>query len=106
MNAGILQHNIRIEKPEIQVNEEFGSQNEIWVLYANTKAAVNIDSSNRTVDNNEVFFTESLTFRIRYYHKVDEKMRIIWNNKKYRILSVIPDRIKQCISLKTELINE
>ena len=47
-----------------------------------------------------------MVFTIRIYHKVDERMRIIWEGKKYRILSIEEDRTLQQLTIKTELINE
>ena len=106
MNAGTLFYDIVIEKPEIIVNDDFGSQTETWIKYIKTKADVIWESGNRTNDNNETFYSWNMTFRIRYYHDVNEKMRIVWNNKRYRILSIMPDRIKQVKTIRTELIND
>ncbi|MBD5229553.1 MAG: phage head closure protein [Bacteroidales bacterium] len=106
MNAGTLFYDIVIEKPEIIVNDDFGSQTETWVKHIKTKADIIWDSGSRTNDNNETFYAWNMTFRIRYYHDVNEKMRIVWNNKRYRILSIMPDRIKQVKTIRTELIND
>ena len=40
------------------------------------------------------------------YHRVNEQMRILWNGKKYRILSISPELYKQSITIITELVNE
>mgnify|MGYP006886754288 CR=1 FL=1 len=34
----------------------------------------------------------SLTMEVRYYVNVSEYDNIVWDNKKYRILSIIPDK--------------
>lgn len=106
MNAGTLFHDIVIEKPQIVVNDDFGSQTETWVKYIRTKADVVWESGNRMTDNDEIFYSWNMTFKIRYYHDVNEKMRIVWRNKRYRILSIMPDRIKQVLTIRTELIND
>ncbi|MDV3120789.1 phage head closure protein [Segatella copri] len=51
-------------------------------------------------------FNYTKIFTIRYYHNIDEKDRILWKGKLYRILSVEPDRDKQSIIIRTELIND
>jgi len=44
--------------------------------------------------NNEVIWSYQVNFTIRVYHQVNEKMRIIWKGKKYRILSIEEDKDK------------
>lgn len=106
MNAGLLNEYITIEKLEIENNEDFGSQESAYTDYLITKARVIYNTGNKTNDNNEVFFTSSVTFEIRLYNEVDESMRISFKDKKYRILSIIPDKHTQKLIIQTELIND
>ena len=105
MNAGRLTEVISIERPSIAQND-FGANRIQWQKHIQTRADVTFESGTRATENNEVIFSYNKVFTIRYYHDIDEKDRIIWNGKKWRILSLEPDKAKQLISIKTELINE
>ena len=105
MNAGRLTEVISIERPSIAQND-FGANSIQWQKYIQTRADVTFESGTRAIENNEVIFSYNKVFTIRYYHDIDEKDRIIWNGKKWRILSLEPDKTKQLITIRTELINE
>lgn len=105
MNAGRLNEVITIERPQIKVNE-FGANKFEYNPLIKTRADVSYEGGARTIENDEVIFSYNKVFTIRYYHQIDEKDRIIWNNKKWRILSIEPDKSKQLITIRTELINE
>ena len=77
-----------------------------WSKLIDTRAFVNYTSGNRMTANNEVVWSHQVNFTIRVYHQVNEKMRIIWKGKKYRILSIEEDKDKQKLTIRTELINE
>ena len=99
MNAGRLKEVITIQKPTISQNE-YGANGTQWTDYITTRSDVQFESGNRDTENYTKIFT------IRYYHNIDEKDRILWKGKLYRILSVEPDRDKQSIIIRTELIND
>lgn len=105
MNGGRLTKLITIERPSIEQND-FGANGIQWNQHIQTRADVTFESGTRATENNEVIFSYNKIFTIRYYHNIDEKDRIIWNNKKWRILSIEPDKSKQLITIRTELINE
>ena len=106
MRAGLLNNIISVEKPEV-ISDEFGANSLKWVQHIpKTRAKVTYSSGSRTNENNEITFAYEVVFTIRIYHKVDERMRIIWEGKKYRILSIEEDRTLQQLTIKTELINE
>lgn len=106
MQAGLLNRIITIEKPVLTV-DEYGSETLKWELLKTTRASVKIDSGNRVNSNDEIIHNYSLTFSIRYYHKdVDENCRIIFNNLKYRIISIFPDSNIQRLQITAEKINE
>jgi hypothetical protein len=46
------------------------------------------------------------TFSIRWDGQVDETMRILWDNLKYRILSIDRRTHRREYFIRTELINE
>ncbi len=65
-----------------------------------------INSGNRINQNNEIVNTYNVSFLIRLYHNVNESDRIIYDNKKYRIISINKDSAKQSKTIIGELINE
>ena len=105
MQAGLLKHIITIEQPVITV-DEYGANTLTWQKYKTTRASAKVETGGRTNENNEIIFAYSVRFTIRYYHDITEDMRIIWNNRKYRILGIFPDHDIQRIIIDTELINE
>lgn len=105
MDSGRLQELITIQRPTI-TKDEFGANKTVWNDIINTRSDVQYDSGNRVTENNEIVFNYSKVFTVRYYHKVDEKDRIVWNGKRYRILSIEPNKSHQKLTIRTELINE
>lgn len=105
MNAGRLDEIIVIQKPIVS-KDEYGANITEWVDSIRTRADVQFESGNRQNENNEIVYSYSKVFTIRYYHNIDEFDRVIWKCKKYRILSIEPDKGKQSITIRTELINE
>lgn len=105
MRAGLLMESITFIKAEIKKNE-YGQEETIWNDYFKTRANVSYKSGNRITENNEIINTYTVNFTVRSYHKIDEFMRIGWNDKTYRILSINKDKRKQSITITGELINE
>ena len=105
MRAGLLTETILLQE-SVPVKNEFGATSMEWVDYLQTRANIKFNSGNRVNQNNERFTSYTLTFTIRYYHKVNEQMRIIYQDKKYRILAINSDRTKQSTEIIGELINE
>lgn len=106
MRAGLLNSVISVEKPEV-VSDEFGANSLKWVQHiSKTRAKVTYSSGSRANENNEIIFAYEVVFTVRIYHQIDERMRIRWEGKNYRILSIEEDRTLQQLTIKTELINE
>lgn len=106
MRAGLLNSVISVEKPEV-VTDEFGANTLKWVQHIpKTRAKVTYNSGSRANTNNEIIFAYEVVFTVRIYHQIDERMRIRWEGKKYRILSIEEDRTLQQLTIKTELIND
>ena len=106
MIAGRLNEIIAIEELKIIKNEYGEEQTDNYVYKFKTRAEVNYNGGNRMVDNNELFFSNDITFTIRYYHNINELDRIKWNKNYYRILAIERNRQLQLINLKCVLINE
>ena len=95
----------KIQKPTVAV-DGYGANDIKWNDYIETRANVTYQSGNRVNDNNEVTFAYQVSFTIRLYHDIDERMRIIYKNKKYRILSIEESKQIQKLTIRAELINE
>ena len=108
MQAGTLNELIKVEQPVVSRNDEYSSKSLIeWKTFIEqTRANVTYTSGNRVNENNEIIFAYEVVFRVRIYHQIDERMRIIWKNKKYRILSIEPNKKLQMLTIKAELIND
>lgn len=105
MNGGRLNEIISIERPTI-TKDDYGANKTEWKGIINTRADVQYENGSRDTENGEIVFNYTKVFTIRHYHKVDEKDRIVWNDKRYRILSIEPSKEQQKITIRTELINE
>lgn len=105
MQAGLLKEVVTIQKPVVN-QDGFGANDVNWSDLITTRASVGYNTGNRVNDNNEITFTYQVTFTVRVYHQINERMRIIWQGKKYRILSIELDKQKQRQTIRTELINE
>ena len=106
MRAGLLSEVISVEKP-VTITDEFGANYTKWETFIRkTKAQVTYTSGNRLNENNEIIFAYEVVFTVRIYHQIDERMRIIWKNIKYRILSLEENKHLQTLTIKAELINE
>ena len=106
MRAGLLNSIVSVEKPEV-ISDEFGANSLKWVQHIpKTRAKVTYNSGSRANTNNEIIFAYEVVFTVRIYHQIDERMRIRWEGKKYRILSIEEDRTLQQLTIKTELIND
>ena len=106
MRAGQLSSVIQVEKPEV-VSDDFGANSLQWVNHIpKTRAKVTYSSGSRANENNEIIFVYEVIFTVRIYRSITERMRILWEGRKYRILSMEEDKERQQKIIKTELINE
>lgn len=105
MRAGLLTEEIMIKEP-VAVKDMYGANQTRWDDVTSTRAQVTFNSGQRQNQNNEIVHSYTITFTIRYYHKVDERMIIVWKGNRYRILSINRELYKQSITIITELINE
>lgn len=105
MRAGLLQYPIEIYHTAVS-KDAYGSTVTNWELYKKTRANIKVDRGDKIIESQEIISDYSLTFIIRDYHKIDETMRIYWNNQKYDILSILPDKPAQNLILSCRLINE
>ena len=105
MRAGLLSEVITIMTPYIE-KDEYGSEVEMWDELLTTRANVRWSSGNRSISNDEIVNVYSVDFTIRRYHDIDEVMRVRYEGKLYRILSIEDNRHDGTKKLRCELINE
>ena len=100
-----MKHRIEIQK-SVGVKDGFGDVVKSWQKHIETKADVLFKSGNRVKENYEIAPAYDVEFRVRKYHDVDEKMRVVYLGKKYRIKAIMPNTEKQMLTIITEWINE
>lgn len=105
MQAGRLTETIEIHNPQFNINE-FGEQTEQYMYHCTTRAQVIHNSGNRTISNDEILHDYTKTFKIRRYIKISDISLILYNNKKYRVLSIEDNRHTNEKTVIAELINE
>ena len=105
MQAGILRETFTVQHPTV-VSYGYCDNTTTWTDLLTTRASVGYNNGNRVNENNEITFAYEVSFTMRVYHQINERMRIIWQGKKYRILSIELDKHKQKQTIRTELINE
>ena len=106
MEAGKLTERITIQQP-VAERDVYGSTTTVWTaVVTNLPAAVNYVRGDREIDNEEIFHGRVTTFSIRWQGAVNEEMRILWNELKYRILSIDRRTHRREYLIRTELINE
>lgn len=105
MQAGLLTEIITFLQAE-QERDKFGGVTENWIEAFKKRACVRYKTGTRKEINNEVLNTHTVTIKIRYCRDVSEKMRIVYEGRKYRIAFIHPDKKDQSITIEAELINE
>lgn len=106
MVAGILNEIIEVFEPNVVIND-YGEQTTVDVLKYRTRARVQHNSGNRTLENaSEIVYPYNKTFEVRIYLDIKDFDKIKWNDKFYKILDITPNRQFQNLVISTELINE
>jgi SPP1 family predicted phage head-tail adaptor len=105
MQAGLLKDKITFLKNE-PTRDTYGGSFDNWVEAFEKRVYIRFNSGSRKEVNSEVINTEVLTFMIRYTKEVQEKMRIVYEGRKYKISMINRDRIQQATIIQAESINE
>lgn len=106
MRSGLLREPIEIYRTAI-VSDEYGSTTEEYTLLSRTRARVIHDSGNRQNSNDEIIFLYYKTFEVWMYVDIQENTDyILWNGRKYRVLSIEPVKEQNKKIIETQLINE
>ena len=105
MQAGLLDTQITILRPEISRNE-FGEQTEEYKPHYKTKARVLHNSGQRDIENGEILHNYIKTIEIWQYVGITETDWIEYDGKKYRIIEIEPDKRQMKKIIRIELVNE
>lgn len=92
MQSNLLREQIEIyEIPVIPTPYGTNEDGEPVLKYT-TRAYVQFDSEARVVSEGEIFYDTSRTMIVRHYVPVNERDRIKWDNKWWRIISINPNK--------------
>lgn len=105
MQAGLLTDIISFLHPQT-IRDALGGTSERWTEAFKKRACVRYKSGTRKEINGEVLNTHTITIMVRYSRDISEKMRIVYEGRKYKIAFIHPDRKAQSITIEAELINE
>lgn len=106
MESGLLKDNITFQKQFVSV-DDYGHEITTYTDAFTTRADVIWNNGNRIVSNEEIFYENTVSFVVRFYCQIDDTMRIQYNGKLYRIISIEPDRdLYRNKTIIAELINE
>ncbi len=105
MRAGLLKESIIIQELT-SLKDGFGAINQSWANKSTVRAQVTSNNSTRKVENDEIVNPYTLNFIVRYHIDIQDNNRIIYDNKKYRILSIQKNLTLQMLTIIGELINE
>lgn len=105
MQAGLLRDTVRFQEAQTQ-RDELGGLSDKWVDVFSKRAEVKFASGSRKSVNGEIFNPLAITCKIRYCKDVHEKMIFIYEDRRYKIISINRDRLQQTTVIQAELINE
>jgi head-tail adaptor len=101
---GDLRNNIIVKRLTTS-KDAYGSTKESYSSLYNLRAKVKYNSGTKTVDNNEIFNSQNITFSL-YYRSILTSDRIEFNSKNYRILFINEIGFREGLEIVTELIND
>lgn len=105
MRAGLLDTPITILRPTTTQNE-FGEMVQTYDKLKTTRARVIHNGGTRGLENTEVFYGYRKVFEVWKHLDIKETDIIIYNDEKWRILSIDLDKQQLKKTISTELIDE
>ena len=105
MNSCLLKNPIEIQALKTS-KTEYGTIQTSYVQKYETRAHIIFNSENQVISEGEIFYPVNRTFVVRSYVPVTETDRIIWDNKKWKILSINKNNYYGNIEIMTTLVNE
>jgi len=106
MRAGVMRHIIAIERPAV-VRDRFGANTKTWETVTDClHTDVRERSTGIEIENGDLTFGYTVDFIVRYTSQIDERMRISWDGRYYRIKGIDRDALRRQLVIHTEIINE
>lgn len=105
IQVGEMRYTIKV-KSLSSVKDEYGAAEEVYTNLVTLRASVKYLSGSKGIDLNEIFTSQAIQFTTYYRSVIEPTMRIEFNNKAYRILSIAEIGFKEGLLITTELINE
>ena len=105
MRAGQLRYSIQILKLHKE-RTEYGSIEDTYSFYYNTRADVQPLSGGKTDDGREIFYEHTYKFTVRSYVPVTDFDRIYYNGEMYSIINIDNDTLMNCKYITARLVNE
>ena len=103
-HIGALNQLIIIEKNTPVKSTASGQYVDSWATFKNAYAAISFNSGTEKEMEEAVVSVQFLTFTIRFFGGIDEKMRILYNSNYYNIRSINPIGRNRYLKLKGERI--
>ena len=87
MRAGLFNEEIKLFKKVNKVSD-FGSTKVEFEAWKKVRAKVEHKSETRIIESESIVFPIVKIFHIRYFHEVEESMRVFYKGKFYQITSI------------------
>lgn len=106
MNAGLLrQEKLRWFRRE-KVSNDYGEYKENLLYLGTIRAGLLSQSEQKIFTNDELQFYQTKRFIVRHYVKIKENDVVEWNDKKWNVDEVLPNKYFNNIEINCSVINE
>lgn len=105
MRAGELREIIELLKEQVST-DSYGQTISNYIRYSTIRANIIPNDDVLTSENNERLYLDSINVTCRMHVDIMSTDRILYNNKVYSIRSINRDRLKQCITIVADEIND
>lgn len=102
---GDFRYKITIQS-RVLSRDSFGSAVETFSDLHYLRASIKMLSGNKGIENAEIFSPQTIQFITYFRSGIDETCRILYNAKKYRIVSIAEIQFREGLQINGELINE
>lgn len=104
MRSGQLKYKISILVNNVSF-DEYNNVVDNWLVYREVRAGVAYKSGDKIIQEYQLFNTNFLDFIIRYDKFIDANMRILFNDRLYKITYLNKNPYDNTLTISTELIN-
>jgi len=107
MNAGELREEVVVLRP-VEARDDFGAQTLTWEEQQTLRMKVVSQSGMKADEQHEVVQSYSVVFFCYYWmrSRIDERYRLQWDGKTYRITSIAGNVRRNELQIHTEQVNE